>query len=344
MPSTTLTVTNQLLSSTTFQWSKDYRSQIDRPTEFVDDAEKMGMDEEEGGERMIIAANFTRHSNTTQLSTGYDAVDLAVNAPLTPGHEGWYDGIRPVVISGHEERINRGAAAKLKLAKVRYEDTVKGLELDFQLASLQGGMANYSDLRTFNGADDTTGFLEAVAYGSQTNVVHNLSKATYSTSVGWQNQFYDCNNSASTLLLQAMYDTHTRIKVLCSDPGKLKWYISIATANNLKRALNTNERYLSAKELDGGRRVMMFDGTPISEVKDLPSTGTNSTLKPWGAMLVSWGDVQFVAQKGFYMKDGSWFDLSPSGQEGRAMFRHLMGQWRARYLAASGVIVRSELW
>lgn len=342
--STALTISDQLLSSTTFDYMRKYRSQIDRPTAFIKDMEKMGMDKATGGERMIIPLNFTRHSQTTQLQSGYEPINLAVQAPLTPAHEDWYDGIRPVVISGHEERINRGTNKILDLAAVRTKDTEAGMYLDFQQQSLIGGFSNYSDLLSLNGIDNADGPFEGAAYGSQSNTVHNVSKSTYATSVGWNHQYADCANSASANLLVSMYDMMTRIKVLCEDPGKLIWYLSIACATNIKRALNSFERYLSQAELDGGKRVLTFDGTPIREVKDLPNAGTSSTAKPMSALLVSWGDLQFVQQSGYYFKMGQWQSMQGAGFDCRAAFLQLMGQWRINFMAACGVVTKAEIW
>lgn len=340
--STTLTVSDQLLSTTLFSHMKTMKSQINKPVPFLEDLEKLGMEEEEGGERMIIPMAFNRHSRTTQLSTGYEPINLTVKPIGNPGYDGWCDVIRPIVIAGKDNRVNRGKAKIISIMETRSQDAYDGLRMEMQQQLIQGGQAGWSDCNNLNGTDNTTGFLESAAYGSQTNVVHNLSKATYNFSVGWQNQWTDLANSFSTNGLQGMYDMMTRVFAL-SKGAKLRWYASIKATNNLKRALNSNERYLSESELDGGKRVMTFGGAPVSTLfSDMPNAGTNTTATPWSFMLVDFDELKFVKQKGFYFEAGEF--ETQSGYDVQASFIHTMGQLRVTYLANFGLATKGEVW
>lgn len=341
MPTTSITFNNEFLTSTLMARLRDVKGMLDRPAKFVDDLESLGSVDEEGGERMLIPFSFNRHSRTTQLSTGYEPIDLSVNPILTPGYEGWFDAIRPIVISGHEQRINRGKYAVVQILDARTKDVMNGLRLEFQQALLQGGVAAMSDLVPINGVDVSNGFFEAVAYGSQTNVVHNTSKATYATAVGWQNQSGDLANSFSSNGLIKAYDMQTRIMSI-SESQKHRWYASINATNFLKRALQSNERYLSERDLDGGKRVMVFGDVPIVTVQDLPNAGTGTTAKPFSMMLVDWNEIKFVRQSGFYMKPAP-FEGQP-GYNTKAAYVQLMGQLRATYLATSGLLYSGEVW
>ena len=66
MPTTALTITNQLLSTTAFSYQQKLTSVIDEPLRYLANMEKLGKEEEEGGERMVVAWNFTRHSSSTR--------------------------------------------------------------------------------------------------------------------------------------------------------------------------------------------------------------------------------------------------------------------------------------
>jgi len=302
----------------------------------------MGTEQETGGERLIIPLNFRRHSRTTQFSSGYEPVNMTIQTLGTPGGATWFDAVRPVVISGHEERINRGTYKVLDVLQERTKDTFNGMKLEFQQHLLRGDQPNMSDLEHLNGIDDTTdGFLEAAAVGAQSNSVMNVSKATYSFAPGWNNQWFDGGGSFSANGLIGLQDLTTRITELAGEGSlKLKGYLSIACANNLKRALRTFERYISEKEYDAGRQIMVWDGTGLEVLRDLPSTGTNSTAAPMSALFVDWSSVKFVKQAGAYFDSGA-FDTQ-SGYNVRASFLHLMGQLKTNYLGSSAIMTDAE--
>lgn len=339
MTTTSLTISDQLLTTTMFARMKMLKSQIDRPTFFADDIEKLAKEEEEGGERMLIPLNFTRHSSTTQLSTGYEPVNQAVSPLGETGHEAWGDWIRPVLISGHEERLNRGKAKILSMLDERVKDTYNGMRLEWQQALVTGNASNMTDCIGINGSDFTDGVLETSAFGSQSNSVHNVSKSTYATSVGWQNQVVDCQDQFSQFGLIGMYGMMTRV-LSVSNPKKLRWYGSISGVNNIKNALGSQERYLSEAELDGGRRVMSFGDIPIQTLQDLPNAGTNTTGNPFTFILIDFENIQWITQKGYHFKPGAF--ETQSGYDVRASFLHLMGQMRVRWMASSGVIHSGE--
>ena len=344
MSSTSLTVSDQLLTSTMFSYMKELTSGIDRPRFFLNDLEKLGKVEESGGERMIIPLNFNRHSVGTQLTSGYEPINLTTQPLGTPGHDGWMDTIRPVVFSGHEGRINRGKAKVLDLLQERVKDTYEGEREEIQTQILKGTIASKSDLNTLNGIDDSTGFLEATAYGSQSHVVHNISKATYASAVHWNNQWVDGGGSFSSNGLDGLYDILTRVLVLGGNTAKLRWYLSIACANLLKRGLNSHEQYLSESELDGGRRVMAFGGVPVQPLSDsdLPIAGATSTATPVSAMLIDFEHINIVVQQ------GAWFASGPfekqSGFEVKASFMNTMAQLRAKRLSTSALLTNANVW
>jgi len=335
MPTTSLTFDNQLLTTTLYAIIDEMKSQIDRPVLFVDNIEK-NMETEDGGERLIIPLNFDRHSTTTQLSTGYEPINMTVQPLGTPGFTVWGDWIRPVVISGHEERINRGKYKVLDILEERAKDTYNGMRLDFQRQLVTGDVATLSDCNTINGTSDTTGFLEPVAPPGQTNTVVNVSKSAHSTSLGWQNQALDHGGApATTSLIDALYDQCVRIRELAAEnAAKLCIYGSLDMGIALKEQIQEFERYVDSKELDAGRMVMMFNGLPIELIRDVGNNGTGAT--GWGFTIIDHASIKWVSQSGYHFKTGEF--VTQSGYDVRASFLHLMGQLKTNYLGSSSVI------
>ena len=347
MPTTSLTFDNQLLTTTLYAIIDEMKSQIDRPVLFVDNIEK-NMETEDGGERLIIPLNFDRHSTTTQLSTGYEPINMTVQPLGTPGFATWGDWIRPVVISGHEERINRGKYKVLDILEERAKDTYNGMRLDFQRQLVTGDVTTLSDCNTINGsgtatsAADTTGFLETLAVGAQTNTVVNVDKTAHQTSLGWQNQSLDLNGppvSTGTTLIDGLYDQCVRIRELAAEnASKLCIYGSLEMGIALKEQIQTFERYVDSKELDAGRTVMMFNGIPIELIRDVGNNGNPAALTEtdWGFTIIDHASIKWVSQSGYHFKTGEF--VTQSGYDVRASFLHLMGQLKTNYLGSSSVL------
>ena len=55
------------------------------------------------------------------------------------------DCIRPVVISGHEERLNRGEAEIVSILESRLQDTEQGFRAEFEEQLLFGNVPSMSD-------------------------------------------------------------------------------------------------------------------------------------------------------------------------------------------------------
>lgn len=337
---TTLVFSNEELSTTAMSYLKVLRNMLEQPRFYVDDMIKMKKDES-GGERLIIPWETARQTVTTQMQTGYEPVSLAANPMFTPGNEAWFYAIRPIIMTTKDDIINRSKPKQIDLLERRTKSTEMGLKQEWEDQSLQDNQPTMSDLLPINGFDSTTGFLEAAAVGSQTNTVHNVSKATFSTLPGFQNQVFDIADSFSSNGLVGLYDMSTRVKLLAPDGTKLKWYASVAGTNNIKRALNSQERYLSSDKLDGGRRVLTYDDIPIVTTDAMPNAGTATTANPWTFLLQDWDSMGFVGQSGWVMKLDEFRDVS--GHSARAAFMHLFGQNIVRYFGSSGVLHSGEV-
>jgi hypothetical protein len=329
------------LSTTAMTYLQGHRNMLDRPHPFIDDwlANK---EDQEGGERMIVRWKVARHSSGQQLTTGYEPITMTGAPILKPGTQGWFYNVRPVMISERDEIINRGKAAVLDLLKTRVQDTEDGTRADLEDAVLRANVTTMSDLLPFNGADDTDGFLEHAAVGSQTNTVHGVAKSTYSTLVGFQNQRYDGAGSFSANGLIGLQDGLTRITELSTEARKMKGYLSIAGSTNLKRAVLPQERYTSKDDLDAGRMVEMFGGVQFRVTSRLPNSGTTTTADPWTALVVDWASLHFVGQKGYVMMLDEFRPVS--GHIVRAAFMHTFGQNVARFFGSSFVLFDAETW
>lgn len=342
---TTLTISNEELSTTAFAYLDDVRNMLDVPHPYVD-AYLGTKRDEEGGERLIIPYRNKRHSITTQMSSGYEPISLIANPQMDPGNQAWFYAIRPVLISTTDDITNRGRAKIISKLEERIKDTHDGIRAEIEEQDLITGLAAMSDLVPTNGADDTGGMIEDAAVGSQTNTVHGISKGSFLTLPGWQNQFFNAGGSFSASGLAGMFDIQVRIKKLAKGAGKLihrpdiKVYGSINGVVNYKRSLFPQERWVDNTKPNAGNEAMMFGDWPIETV-DLPNAGTATTALPWTFLFKDWGGMHFTGQKGWVMKmdEFRWI----SGHVVRGAYLHLFGQNTARYYGTSGVLVNGEV-
>ncbi len=349
MPTTSLTYTNEFLSTTAIAHLKEMRNMVDKPRPFVDDFMKDRSGDLEGGERITVRWRTNRHSQTTRLSTGYEPVNLTVRPLGTPGHDDWAYVVRPVLISKRDTTLNRGPHLITSILKERVQDTEDGLREEIHNVFWRGSAAGgtyageptMADFNTFNGADDTTGFIETAGVGAQSNTVHNVSKASFATLPGFQNQRFDGAGSFSTNGLNGLQAITTRINFLKQSGSKLMGYCSLEAQDNLKQSLFSVERFMSKDALDAGRQALVYAGIALTPDDNLPNSGLNTATAPWSIVIVDFGAVKFCGQKGMVM-NMTPFENLPGTAGVRAATLELFGQVINQYFGTHGVLFDAD--
>lgn len=348
MPTTSVTLTNEFLSTTALLHIRRMRNMVDRPHPFLEDFMK-NREDQSGGAKIIVRWKTNRHATTTRLVTGYEPINMSVLPIGTPGQDDWAYVVRPVLISKRDTTLNRGKAEIISILKERVQDTEDGLRAELHDTLLRGpgasgtytGVPAFADFNTFNGSDSTTGFIEEAAVGSQTNVVHSVSKGTFSTLPGFQNQVFDGAGSFSTNGLPGLQSITTTIMELAPDGTKLMGYQSLANQNNLKRVLFSNERFLDKAELDAGRPVLVYNGIKLRPDSRLPNTGATTTADPWSCLILDFNATKFMGQQGMVFNFEN-FEKLP-GHEVRAATMSIFGQVIMEYFGSSGLLFDAEI-
>lgn len=339
--STTVTYSDEELSTIARAYLKTRRSMRNRPRRVTDDLIANAKNQT-GGEGIIIPWEVGNHSNTTQMSTGYEPVSLAAAPIHKPGTDTWCFCIRPVLISLKDDIVNRGSGKVIDRLQTRTKNVEDGMRADIEQQVLADTVTAMNDLNTLNGMDNSYGFLEEHAVGSQSNTVHGLAKTVYGTLPGFQNQIYDCNANASNTLLPALRSVTSSIRDLVDDDAKLTGYCTVAFLNNYKRCLQSSEIYASSDPLDGGRRALTYDGIPLRTTNLLPSAGTTSTGDPWSCVILDHSSIYLMAQSGYLLPLD---DFRPvSGHIVRAAFMYFFAQLVVEYYGTSALIWDGNTW
>ena len=343
MATTDLTIGNELLSTTMHILMKDFRDNVHESVAFLDAQERIhgaGKPVQAGGSRIVVPLGFGEHSSTTRLQTGFERIDLSVEDVFQPAQYDFGHVVRPVAISSEEEMVNQGDAAILSILESRVMMTANALKREYVKQIVKGGQVGWEDWGTLNGFDVTTGdhagFLEPEAVGAQANVCGGVSKSTFSSKTGWQNQVFDGAGSFNSNGLAGLYDLLVEIDAV-SPSGKPNVILaSRAGFKNLKRALQAHERYVDQSQIDGGRMVETFQGIPINVEFNMPSDGTATTADPISFYMLNMNDIYTLWDPQGYF-DLSDFETVSGEYDVRAAKLRCRGQLIAKHLGSSGV-------
>lgn len=269
-----MAITNDLLSSTLYSIRDTFVDELYKKTAFLDHAQKMGgVEREDGGIKVQRPLSIVEHSSISNLSgTGYEPVNIAINDVLRPAVYDWTDFVAPIAISKKEELENSGERGIVKIVEARTKNVFGLLRRETNRQILAGNSTTLSTLDTLNGtaSGSATGFFENLAAGSQTNVVGGVSKATFQSTRGWQNQRQTAASAFSTNGLAAMNAIYLAANEV-APMGDISLIIaSVAGMSNYKRQLFANERYVDPKVLDGGRMALAFAGAMMEQDSDMP--------------------------------------------------------------------------
>jgi hypothetical protein len=131
MAVTTLTIGNELLSTTMHIVMKEWRDNIYTSTAFLEAQTRVhgeGGPTQAGGTRIVQPLGFGEHSNTTRMQTGYERIDLSVSDVFQPAVYDFAHVVRPIAISAEEELTNQGDAAILSILESRVTSVAAALK------------------------------------------------------------------------------------------------------------------------------------------------------------------------------------------------------------------------
>lgn len=219
----------------------------------------------DGGSYVDAPVILTDHSQITQLTTGYESINLAVKDPLRTANYKWCDFVAPVVLTEKEALSNKGERAIIRIAEARLKSAMGMLKREWEKQVVSGSSAILSDLESlyYGGTGGFQGWMQDSAFGSQDNSVGNISKASFTTS--WQNQRAAITTYTSGELHAAMTDLFVDSQIYAPE-GEIDIILCSPVAYRAyKQELFDKERYTTvAAEKDlAGKLVLMFNGAAM---------------------------------------------------------------------------------
>jgi hypothetical protein len=308
-----------------------------------------------GGQKVDHPVILAEHSNITQLSTGYESVNLAVKDALRTASFDWCDFVAPVVITEKEQLSNKGERAIIRIAEARLKSVMGMLKREWCKQTVTGNSTLLGELNTLNGegvvaagawgaaaAANANGFFNREAFGSQlTNSVGGIAKSAFTGS--WQNQVADAGAAFGTAGagLKAMSNLMINTQLYAPE-GEVDIILASPTSYELYRnELTDQERYTSAEQTRDivGKLILMYNGASMYIDKGLGFT-TAAGAKP-----VS---MYFLNSKLFsvYFDKDAHFEMGEmeriSGYAAASSNIMVRTQLAASHLAGHGVLLNAE--
>ncbi len=345
--SVTLQVTDQELASTALTYLGEAADATYKKTAYLSalkDHHGEGKPSEDGGEAIIKAVVIGDHSTITQHVTGFEPISMNVADVAVAAQYYWGYWNMPIAVSGFQKKKNAGAKKILDEVKMISKAVMSAFMRNFNRQILKGDVAALSRLGTLNGVDYTTGFLEEGAAGSgQTNTVGGLSKTTYASIGGWNNQAVDCAGNGNSNLMPGM----DSLQVDCQAVSTGERSIGIASKSmikNAKRVLRANERYIKETTVDGGRMRIEWDGTPIEFDPNMPNdgsvTGVAGNNDEISLYMLDLDQIYVLWHNEGYFEMSEF--MAQSGYDVKAAFVTVMAQLIGELLGGSGLMIGAD--
>ena len=349
--STTVTYSDEELATLTQIRVAKLRDNFSKATRFADKVlSRPPMDD--GGKQINIPFKYRRHSAPTRVRTGFEQVNLSFQPNMISMIAGLGCTVRPAGIGLIDDITNRGKEAVLNLATERAADAERGHMEDFEQQFLQSGVTALADFISVNGDDDTTGIVESAAVGSQDNTIQGISKSTYSTLPGMQNQIYDAGGSFATGGMIGLDSIQSNVRNALN-AGDADWlaFCTLQFSQNWNRVNSSLEQYVNVagqKQAGGaeyGAQIeFLVKGFKTTVSRYMPTAGTATTTKPWSWLLIDFNSIIWRGRKGYVKQVTPWTSMNPAGNLARVMWITTAGQMTFENLETSGVLVDAQTW
>jgi hypothetical protein len=349
-----MAISNDILSSTLRILLDEEVDQLFQATPLLQKMrEKGGIETYDGGQKLNVPLILEEHSTITQMSSGYEPVNLAVKDSLRQAEFTWCDFVAPIVITRAEELSNKGERAIIDVAEARLKSVMGALQREVEKQIVSNASSILTNLNTFNGLSQGTaggntsgGFFDNQAVGSQTGTVGGLDKGTFER---LNNQFVSSAGAAvsgAATMLEDMAALYVDCQLNTPDGSAPDLIIcSPQYYKNYKSLLQQQERYIDEKVLDGGRLALAFNGAMMFADPFLGSSvqipgGTAAGEGIIGAYFLNtkYIKIGFDSAAQFEMDD--FKDISGYVSRSANIFTRM--QIYVQHLASQGLLVDAE--
>lgn len=281
MEENTMAISNDILSSTLRILKDEEVDNLYKATPLLDSIRKQGgVETVDGGSKLDRPMILAEHSTITQLSSGYEPINLSASDVLRHQSYEFQNATIPIIITKVEEMANKGPRAIVDVAQARMKAAMGQFKREFEKALVAASSTVLTNLSSLNGVALTTnGFFENKNFTLQTNTVGGIAKSSFPDDFQHQLGEIAAFTAGGTETIDALTEVYVDAQlrtpdgtspnlILCS-PDLFKKY---------KAQLYNNQRFVDAGTLDGGAMQLAFHGAALipSPVMVELDAGTNA--------------------------------------------------------------------
>lgn len=258
------TPTSDIIVSTLEFVRQEAVDNLFRSSDFLDWCQTKGVIKTlSGGKSVSHPTILAEHSTISNLGGGgYSPVSETVADPLVMAEFNWSNFAAPVILTKVEEVANRGDEARVSILEARMKVTLGMITREIEKQIFTKSSVILNDLDSFNGLDTQTGWFEEGVFGTQTNSIGGVAKASYATA--WQNQIADAGGAFGTNGTTEMSKAIILAKTYAPEGQVDGVFLSPKCCALLKAELLPQERYVMVdKAQDAGRLILQWNGAPI---------------------------------------------------------------------------------
>ena len=335
-------LSNDILSSTLRELMKDEVDQLFKISPLLKHLQTNGgVRIVDGGQKVDQPVILAEHSSITQLSSGYEPTNLAVQDVLRNASFNWADYVAPVVITKTEELSNSGPRAIVDIAEARLKSVMGMFKREWEKQSVAGTSAKMTAMLSLNGGSEgiaTTGvnFLEprANGTGAQINTVGGLLRTTFTD---LENQYQDAASGFGADPIGILTELFLNCQIRSPDTMPDLILASPTCYKLYKKGLFANERFIGEQTLDGGRLALAFHNAMMYVDPWLPVNTGDEVIS---AYVLNTKHIKAIFDSRANFTMGDFQKLS--GYTSRSADVLLRTQLCFDHLGSSGVLGRAE--
>jgi hypothetical protein len=301
-----------------------------------------------GGSRVEQPVIFGDHSSITELTNGFEAVNMAVRDPFTTAKFEYANFTQPIVLSAVEKAANKGDLAVVNILDSKMKNVMLSLKREVNQQIMRGDSLKITQLQTFNGngtltsAVNTNGWLEGRARATQLNSVGGLSKVTYRAQ-NWFNQFQDAGGSLALSDLDQLFIQSQ----IYSPEGNLPdmIFMSPACYSAFLNLMDNRIQYISVADRAGLVKEMVATYRGARVYVDpflgyVANAASGMATKPVSAIVLNSKQFQLYADVDGWFNVGDMLPVPGTATEAAMVFCRM--QLTTGHLASHSILIDAE--
>jgi hypothetical protein len=272
MEENTMAISNDILSSTLRILKDEEVDNLYKATPLLDSIRKQGgVEVVDGGSKLDRPLILAEHSTITQLSSGYEPINLSAADVLRVQSYEFQNATIPIIITKVEEMTNKGPRALIDVAQARMKAAMGQFKREYEKALIANSSSVLTNLSSLNGVTTgaalgkaSDGFFENKSFGQQINSIGGIAKSSFPEDFQHQRAEITAVTTGGTETIDALTEVYVDAQLRTPDGSSPNLILcSPDFFKKYKAQLYNNQRFVDAGTLDGGQMQLAFHGAAL---------------------------------------------------------------------------------